>query len=162
MCNFRGLLKKDKCFALFLTTPLKGYDMKTLPPNTNLRRYAEFDSDDNPPLLGELTLMFGQMAMCINPSAGYGAADRILWAVVGKNFRFTSDERVHGYQYGRCIEVDPDQLTVTVDWYASENDYSERNVNGQKTFPISEFRRFDVLFDKYIQDQCNLVQSTGA
>ena len=57
--------------------------MKMPPLNTKLRTYDEFDCEDNPALKGELTLMFGQLAMCINPSAQYGGAERILWAVVG-------------------------------------------------------------------------------
>ena len=64
--------------------------MKTLPPNAQLRDYTEFDHDDNPPLKGELTTMFGQLAMCINPCAGYGATEKTLWAVVGEHMRFTT------------------------------------------------------------------------
>jgi hypothetical protein len=47
--------------------------MKTPPVNKTLRSYVDFDFDDNPPHIGELTLMFGQLAMCVNPWAGYGA-----------------------------------------------------------------------------------------
>lgn len=130
--------------------------MKTPPVNKTLRSYVEFDCEDNPPHIGELTLMFGQLAMCVNPWAGYGAMDRILWAVVGERFRFTCNEMVHGYQYARCIEVDPEQLTITMDLFSTENEFDEKNVVERKIFPVSEFRRFDVLFDKYIYDQCNL------
>jgi hypothetical protein len=128
--------------------------MKTPPVNKTLRSYVDFDFDDNPPHIGELTLMFGQLAMCVNPWAGYGAMDRILWAVVGENFRFTCNEVVHGYQYARCIEVDPNQLTVTMDLFSTKNEFDEKDIVERKIFPVSEFRRFDVLFDKYIYDQC--------
>ncbi len=37
--------------------------MKTPPLNTKLRTYDEFDCEDNPALKGELTLMFGQLAI---------------------------------------------------------------------------------------------------
>jgi len=130
--------------------------MKTPPVNKTLRSYVEFDCEDNPPHIGQLTLMFGQLAMCVNPWAGYGATDGILWAVVGERFRFTCNEMVHGYQYARCIEVDPEQLTITMDLFSTENEFDEKNVVERKIFPVSEFRRFDVLFDKYIYDQCNL------
>lgn len=130
--------------------------MKTPPANKTLRSYVEFDFDENQPFIGELTLMFGQLAMCINPCAGYGAMDRILWAVVGENFRFTCNEMVHGYQYARCIEVDPDQLTITMDLFGTENNFSENQVLERKIFPITEFRRFDVLYEEYIYDLCNL------
>lgn len=130
--------------------------MKTPPPNAQLRSYTEFDFDDNPPFKGELTTMFGQLAMCVNPHAGYGASDRTLWAVVGEHVRFTTRENAHGYQYGLCLEVDPEAQTVTMDWYASENDYEERKVDSQKTMHINEFGRFDVLFDKYIYDMTSL------
>ena len=52
--------------------------MKTPPVNKTLRSYVELDVEDNPPHTGELTLMFGQLAMCVNPWAGYGAKDRNL------------------------------------------------------------------------------------
>jgi hypothetical protein len=100
--------------------------------------------------------MFGQLAMCINPCAGYGATEKTLWAVVGEHIRFTTREHAHGYQYGMCLEVDPQSQTITLDWYASENDYEERNVDSQKTMHINEFGRFDVLFDKYIYDMTSL------
>lgn len=130
--------------------------MKTPPVNKTLRSYVEFDFDENQPYIGELTLMFGQLAMCINPCAGYGAMDRILWAVVGENFRFTCNDMVHGYQYARCIEVDPDQLTITMDLFGTENNFSENQVSERKISPITEFRRFDVLYEEYIYDLCNL------
>ena len=118
--------------SLNLQTTQKGPAMKTLPPNGQLREYTEFDHDDNPPLKGELTLMFGQLAMCINPCAGYGATEKTLWAVVGEHMRFTTRDNAHGYQYGLCLEVDPQAQTITLDWYASENDYEGRNVDSQK------------------------------
>jgi len=130
--------------------------MNTLPPNAQLRSYTEFDHDDNPPLKGELTLMFGQLAMCINPCAGYGATEKTLWAVVGEHMRFTTGVNPHGYQYGLCLEVDPEAQTITLNSYASENDYEERKVDSQKTMHIKEFGRFDVLFDKYIYDMTSL------
>ena len=126
--------------------------MKTPPLNTKLRTYDEFDCEDNPALKGELTLMFGQLAMCINPSAQYGGAERILWAVVGEHVRFTTQENSHGYQYGYCLEVDPATQTITLDWYASESDYRERKVDSQKIMHINEFGRFNVLFDKNIYE----------
>ena len=64
--------------------------------------------------------MFGQLAMCINPSAQYGGAERILWAVVGEHVRFTTEENSRGYQYGYCVEVHPETQTVTLDWYAGQ------------------------------------------
>ena len=130
--------------------------MKTPPPNAQLRSYTEFDYDDNPPLKGELTTMFGQLAMCISPSASYGGGEKTLWAVVGEHMRFTTRENTHGYQYGLCLEVDPEAKTVTMDWYASERDYEERKVDSQKTMHINEFGRFDVLFDEYIYDMTSL------
>ena len=130
--------------------------MKTPPLNTKLRTYDEFDCEDNPALKGELTLMFGQLAMCINPSAQYGGAERILWAVVGEHVRFTTEENSRGYQYGYCVEVHPETQTVTLDWYASECDYRERKVDSQKTMHINEFGRFNVLFDKNIYDMSAL------
>jgi len=146
------LLKKDKRFDLFLNTPLKGHAMKTPPLNTKLRTYDEFDCEDNLALKGELTLMFGQLAMCINPSAQYGGAERILWAVVGEHVRFTTQENSRSYQYGYCVEVDPATQTITLDWYASESDYRERKVDSQKIMHINEFGRFNVLFDKNIYE----------
>ena len=142
--------------SLPIKTTQKGPAMKTTPPNAQLRSYTEFDFDDNPPFKGELTTMFGQLAMCVNPHAGYGASDRTLWAVVGEHMRFTTGVNPHGYQYGLCLEVDPEAQTVTMDWYASENDYEERKVDSQKTIHINEFGRFDVLFDKYIYDRTSL------
>ncbi len=130
--------------------------MKTSPSNAKLRGYSEFDAEDNPPQKGELTLMFGQLAMCISPLASYGGGEKTLWAVVGEHMRFTTKNNPHGYQYGKCIEVDPDSLTITLDWYATERDYEERIVCSQKTMHIKEFGRFDVLFDKYIYDLSSL------
>jgi ADP-ribosylglycohydrolase len=100
--------------------------------------------------------MFGQLAMCINPCAGYGATEKTLWAVVGEHMRFTTRDNAHGYQYGLCLEVDPEAQTITLNSYASENDYEERIVDSQKTMHIKEFGRFDVLFDKYIYDMTSL------
>ncbi len=62
-----------------------------------------------------------------------GRKTGILWAVVGEHMRFTTRENAHGYQYGLCLEVDPEAQTVTMDWYASERDYEERKVDSQKT-----------------------------
>lgn len=137
-------------------TTQKGLAMKTPPTNAQLRSYSEFDAEDNPPQKGELTLMFGQLAMCISPSASYGGGEKTLWAVVGEHMRFTTKEIPHGYQYGKCLEVDPDALTITLDWYASESEFEERIVHSQKTTHIKEFGRFDVLFEKYIYDLSSL------
>ena len=100
--------------------------------------------------------MFGRLAMCISPEASYGASTKTLWAVVGENVKFTTFDRPGGYQFGQCLDVDPIALTVTIDCYKSEEEYWAKESPSQKTFPVGELGRFDLLYDRKIYDFCQL------
>ncbi len=65
------------------------------------------------PHVGELRVMEGRLAMCVNPMASYGGWSGPLWAIEGVRYTFSLRGGPTGYQEGFCEKVDPRCPTVT-------------------------------------------------
>ena len=71
--------------------------------------------DRTDPYVGEIKLMDGRRAMCLNPSASYGGGSGPLWAIEGQMAEFTVRHAEGGYMLGRCRKVLPRYKAIAVD-----------------------------------------------
>jgi hypothetical protein len=72
-------------------------------------------NDRTDPYIGEIKLVNGRRAMCLNPCANYGGGSGPLWAIEGYLAEFTVHDAKGGYMLGRCRKVLPRYKAIAVD-----------------------------------------------
>ena len=94
------------------------------------------------PVAGEMRVMDGRLAMCVNPFASYGGKSGPIWAIEGVSFKFTATGRRDRYVDGVCEKVDPIAQTVT--FLMIQPKTHPAQLSGEVlTFHISEIGRLE-------------------
>ena len=93
------------------------------------------------PFTGEIKLVEGRRAMCVNPHASYGGGSGPLWAIQGGFAGFTV-EGGHGYLSGKCRKLLPRHKALAIE--ILDGDAWGRYATGQRVIiPCRAIGRYD-------------------
>ena len=118
------------------------------------------------PFTGEIKLVEGRRAMCVNPHASYGGGSGSLWAIQGGFVGFTVKDG-HGYLSGKCRKLLPRHKALAID--ILDGDTWGRYATGQRVIvPCSAIGRYDnknvqqTDFDCKVADQNHAIRNRMA